>query len=173
MATKKQTKKSQVKKILKRELVSNRKYKTTYKDIKKYFKMINKAVFDDKLSPFNDILIKKIYKDETKKYFKIINEAVFDNLLSPFNEIKIKKIYKDYTKKFCYGQVTVWEWKRKGTRQYWLEMLPTYRNKKDFVDTLGHEMVHLYQMANKGDTGNHNKLFYSFRPKLNAIGLDL
>ena len=22
-------------------------------------------------------------------------------------------------------------------------------------------------------TGNHNKLFYSFRPKLNAIGLDL
>jgi len=34
-------------------------------------------------------------------------------------------------------------------------------------------MVHLYQMANKGDTGNHNKLFYSFRPKLNRIGLDL
>ena len=27
------------KKVLKRELVSNRKYKTTYKDIKKYFKM--------------------------------------------------------------------------------------------------------------------------------------
>src|SRR6056300_159849 len=121
MATKKQTKKSQVKKILKRELVSNRKYKTTYKDIKYYFE--------------------KIYKDETKKY--------------------------------CYGQVIAWEWKRKGTRVYHLEMQPNYRNKKDFVDTLGHEMVHLYQMANVGDTGNHNKLFYSFRPKLNAIGLDL
>ena len=141
MATKKQTKKSQVKKILKKELVSNRKYKTTYKDIKKYFKMINKAVFDDKLSPFNDVLIKKIYKDESKKY--------------------------------CYGQVIAWEYRRKGTRVYHLEMQPSYRNKKDFVDTLGHEMVHLYQMANVGDTGNHNKLFYSFRPKLNAIGLDL
>ena len=141
MATKKQTKKSQVKKILKKELVSNRKYKTTYKDIKKYFKMINKAVFDDKLSPFNDVLIKKIYKDESKKY--------------------------------CYGQVIAWEYRRKGTRVYNLEMQPSYRNKKDFVDTLGHEMVHLYQMANVGDTGNHNKLFYSFRPKLNAIGLDL
>jgi len=134
-------KKPQVKKIFKRELASRSKYKTTYTDI--------------------------------KKYFNIINEAVFDNILSPFNEIKIKKIYKDKSKKYCYGQVTVWEWKRKGTRQYWLEMLPTYRNKKDFVDTLGHEMVHLYQMANVGDSGNHNKLFYSFRSKLNAIGLDL
>ena len=135
------TKKSKVKKILKRELVSNRKYKTTFKDI--------------------------------NKYFKIINKAVFDNILAPFNDIQIKKIYKDETKKSCYGQVVVWEWKRKGTQQFHLEMLPYYRNKKDFVDTLGHEMVHLYQMANVGDTGNHNKLFYSFRPKLNKIGLDL
>jgi hypothetical protein len=135
------TKKSQVKKILKRELASRKKYKTTYKDIKHYFDIINKSVFDNVLSPFNDIIIKKIYRDKSKKY--------------------------------CYGQVVVWEWKRKGTRVFHLEMLPEYRNKKDFVDTLGHEMVHLYQMANIGDTGNHNKLFYSFRPKLNAIGLDL
>jgi hypothetical protein len=135
------TKKSQVKKILKRELASRKKYKTTYKDIKHYFDIINKAVFDNVLSPFNDILIKKIYRDKSKKY--------------------------------CYGQVVVWEWKRKGTRVFHLEMLPEYRNKKDFVDTLGHEMVHLYQMANVGDSGNHNKLFYSFRSKLNAIGLDL
>jgi len=132
---------SMVKKILKRELASRNKYKTTYKDIKKFFNMINKAIFKNKLSPFN--------------------------------EIKIKKIYKDESKKFCYGLVEIIERKRKGTRSYSLEMLPSYRNKKEFVDTLGHEMVHLYQMANKGDTGNHNKLFYSFRPKLNAIGLDL
>ena len=37
------TKKSQKKKILKKNLVSNRKYKTTYKDIKKYFNIINKV----------------------------------------------------------------------------------------------------------------------------------
>ena len=133
------SKSMKVKTILKRELASRNKYKTTYKDI--------------------------------KKYFKIINKAIFKNLLSPFNEIKIKEIRDP--KSMCYGQVVAYEWKRKGTRVYHLEMLPTYRTKKDFVDTLGHEMVHLYQMANKGDTGNHNKLFYSFRPKLNAIGLDL
>ena len=134
--------KSKIKKKLRRELSSRKKYKTTYNDIIYYFGMINKVVFKNKLSPFNEILIKKIYKD----------------------------------KKSCthtWGQVVCWEWKRKGTKQYWLEMLPEYNSKRDFVDTLGHEMVHLYQMANVGDSGNHNKLFYSFRPKLNEIGLDL
>jgi|TARA_B110000977_G_scaffold186033_1_gene251488 hypothetical protein len=128
-----------VKRILKRELSKRTKYKTTYKDIKYYFIMINKVVFKNKLSPFNEILIKNI------RYPKIT----------------------------CMGQVVAWEWKRKGTRQFHLEMLPYYRDKREFVDTLGHEMVHLYQMANIGDTGNHNKIFYSFRPKLNKIGLDL
>ena len=128
-----------VKKILKRDLSIRKRYKTTYKDIKKYFTIINKAVFDDILSPFNDIIIKNIR----------------------------------YPKFKCMGQVVVWEWKRKGTRVFHLEMLPEYYDKREFVDTLGHEMVHLYQMANVGDTGNHNKLFYSFRPKLNAVGLDL
>ena len=130
-----------VKKVLKRELASNRKYKTTYKDI--------------------------------KKYFKVLNKALFKNILQPFNDIQIKKIYKDESKKFCYGQVTTWMWERKGTQQFWLEMLPTYRNKKEFVETLAHEMIHLWQMNIKGDTGNHNKIFYSFRPKLNRLGLDL
>ena len=130
-----------MKKVLKRELASNRKYKTTYKDI--------------------------------KKYFNVINKALFKNLLQPFNDIQIKKIYKDESKKFCYGQVTTWVWERKGTQQFWLEMLPTYRNKKEFVETLAHEMIHLWQMNIKGDTGNHNKIFYSFRPKLNKLGLDL
>ena len=130
-----------MKKVLKRELASNRKYKTTYKDI--------------------------------KKYFKVLNKALFKNILQPFNDIQIKKIYKDESKKFCYGQVTTWVWERKGTQQFWLEMLPSYRNKKEFVETLAHEMIHLWQMNIKGDTGNHNKIFYSFRPKLNKLGLDL
>jgi hypothetical protein len=137
----KTSKSMKTKKILKRDLSIPRKYKTTYKDIKKYFTIINKSVFNNLLSPFNEILIKKIYRDESKRYF--------------------------------WGQVICREWERKGTKQYWLEMLPEYRDKRDFVETLGHEMVHLYQMANIGDSGNHNKVFYSFRPKLNRIGLDL
>ena len=132
-------KKLKVKKLLKRELSIKSEYITTYKDIKKYFKMLNDAVFDGKLSPFNEIIIKQI-RDR---------------------------------KKYCYGLVEILEWKRKGTRVYRLQMQPQYKSKKDFVDTLGHEMVHLYQMANAGDTGNHNALFYSFKPKLKQIGLTL
>ena len=129
--------KQKVKKRLKKELLSVRKYKTTYKDIKKYFRLINDNVFNGKLSPFNDINI--MYMNR-KKYV---------------------------------AQVLILEWKRKGTNQFNLEMNKTYKNKKEFVDTLGHEMIHLYQRANLGDTGNHNDTFYSFRPKLNAIGLDI
>jgi|TARA_B100001245_G_scaffold209162_1_gene172552 hypothetical protein len=129
--------KQKVKKRLKKELLSVRKYKTTYKDIKKFFRLINENVFNGKLSPFNDV-----------------------NIM-------------DMNRKRCIGQVLILEWERKGTKAFNLEMNKTYRNKKEFVDTLGHEMIHLFQMANLGDTGNHNDIFYSFRPKLNAIGLDI
>ena len=133
------SKKLKVKKLIKRGVNASgeRQYKTTYKAIKKYFKVINEGMFGGKLSPFNEVEIKNLARQK------------------------------------CVGQVNILEWKRKGTRRYHLEMLPKYPNFQYFLDTLCHEMVHLYQMANLGDSGNHNKLFYSFRPKLNKIGLDL
>ena len=60
MKKKKSDKNMRVKKVLKRELASNRKYKTTYKDIKKYFKVLNKALFKNILQPFNDIQLKDL-----------------------------------------------------------------------------------------------------------------
>ena len=136
--TKTVTKRQKIKRKLKKELsaVKMLKYKTTYKDIKKYFKLINKHVFDGKLSPFNDV--------------QLVNKP------------------RSYI-----GQVVVSDKIGKGTRNYILEMLKSYSNKQEFVDTLAHEMIHLYQMANLGDTGNHNDIFKSFRPKLNTIGLDI
>ena len=132
----KSTRKSKAQK-LKKEFMSNRRYATTYKDIKKYFRMFNSAIFDSKLSPFGKIENKNLAREK------------------------------------CIGQVVTFEWKRKGTRLYKLEMLPKYPNKKDFLDTLVHEMVHLYQMQNLGDTGNHNDIFWSFEPKVNYVGLQL
>ena len=38
-----------------------------------------------------------------------------------------------------------------------LEMNTCYKTKRQFIDTLAHEIVHLYQMRNAGDSGNHNK----------------
>lgn len=131
---------NKLKRTLKKDLSYNRKYYTKYKDIKKYFKIFNKVVFEDKLSPFNEIEIKEI---------------------------------RDRDIKYCYGQVVILEWKRKGTRVYKLEMQPYYKSKKEFLNTLVHEMVHLYQMANLGDTGNHNSIFYGFEERVNLAGLSL
>jgi hypothetical protein len=108
------------------------------------------------------------YKD-IKVWFKHINDTVFEGKLSPFGQVEIKNLAKEK----CIGQVVTLEWKRKGTRLFRLEMLPDYPEKKDFLDTLVHEMVHLYQMQNLGDTGNHNDLFWSFQPKVSYIGLQL
>jgi len=126
-----------VRKKLKPLLSLKSKYKTTYKDIKKFFKMLNLGIFDNKLSPFNDIEIK---------------------------ELKYQR---------CMGQVVMYEYKGKGTRLYKLEMDKYYNNKRDFLDTLAHEMVHLYQFTHLNDSGNHNKSFYEFRPKLKYVGLKL
>jgi hypothetical protein len=71
------------------------------------------------------------------------------------------------------GQVIQLDFKRKGTRVHKLEMDIKYDNKKDFLETLAHEMVHLYQFTQINDNGAHNKLFYSFKPKLKSVGLKL
>ena len=137
MATSKSIRMSKLKQKIKRQYSIAKKYKTTYKDIKKYFKQLNSYIFNNKLSPFGDVQIKDLTRDK------------------------------------CIGQVVTLEWRRKGTRLYKLEMLPEYKTKRDFLDTLVHEMIHLYQMQNLGDTGAHNDLFWSFEPRVEKIGLRL
>lgn len=94
------------------------------------------------------------------------NFAIFDNRLPCFDDIKIKRIHG------ALGQVSYVEYRFKENH-YTLEMLPKYPTKRQFLETLVHEMIHLYQMKIKHDSGNHNKLFYSFRPKLRFLGLGL
>ena len=49
-----------------------------------------------------------------------------------------------------------------------------FKNFKDFIETLAHEMVHLYQMTVlKDQYSNHNANFYKFLPKFEAVGLSL
>ena len=126
-----------LRKRLKKQFCLGRKYTTTFKDI--------------------------------KKYFKEFNTTIFDNELSPFGQIEVK----DLNRERCVGQVVTIEWKRKGTRLYKLEMEPSYQSKKNFMETLVHEMVHSYQMQNKGNSGGHNDMFWSFLPKVNFVGLTL
>ena len=99
-------------------------------------------------------------------WFRYINRAVFNNELPDFDKIIIKKWMKQ-----AMGQVCAYP--DKDPKRFELEMLRKYNTKKDFIETLAHEMIHLYQFALKKDTGNHNRIFYSFRPRFKFIGLGL
>ena len=57
---------------------------------------------------------------------------------------------------------------------YKLELHWQFPKWKDFIETLAHEMVHLYQMQVMEDPySNHNNNFYSFRTKFKRYGLKL
>lgn len=99
-------------------------------------------------------------------WFRYINRAVFNNELPDFDKIIIKKWLKQ-----AMGQVCAYP--DKDPKRFELEMLRKYNTKKDFIETLAHEMIHLYQFTLKKDTGNHNRIFYSFRPRFKFIGLGL
>jgi len=106
------------------------------------------------------------FKD-IRNYFKIFNKSLFKNKLNPFNDVKIKRIVRGS------GQCVEYISYRKGTNFFVLEMMPKYKNKMEFLNTLSHEMVHLWQQTIKKDTGNHNKLFFSFRNKFQRLNLKL
>ena len=123
------------KRILKETKDTEKKYVTTYKEIKKYFKIFNKSLFKEKLNTFNDVKIKRIIQGS--------------------------------------GQCVEYLSYRKGTSFFVLEMIPKYKNKLEFLNTLAHEMVHLWQQTVMKDTGNHNRLFFSFKSKFKKLNLHL
>jgi len=123
------------KRILKETKDTEKKYVTTYKEIKKYFKIFNKSLFKEKLNTFNDVKIKRIIQGS--------------------------------------GQCVEYLSYRKGTSFFVLEMMPKYKNKLEFLNTLAHEMVHLWQQTVMKDTGNHNQLFFSFKSKFKKLNLHL
>ena len=123
------------KSILKETKDTEKKYVTTYKEIKKYFKIFNKSLFKEKLNTFNDVKIKRIIQGS--------------------------------------GQCVEYLSYRKGTSFFVLEMIPKYKNKLEFLNTLAHEMVHLWQQTVMKNTGNHNRLFFSFKSKFKKLNLHL
>ena len=106
------------------------------------------------------------YKD-IKKYFKYFNKILFNDKLNSFNDIQIKRLVKASGQ--CVENISY----SKGTSFFVLEMMPKYRNKTEFLNTLSHEMVHFWQQTVMNDTGNHNKLFFSFKPKFKKLNLTL
>ena len=114
-------------------------------------------------------------------WFRIINRGLFNGRL-PMVPIHVKKLHKDWGR--C---VANWD-NRKTPKgkfdqrvipyhidvEYYIELHLKFPKWKDFIETLAHEMVHLYQMqVMKDPYSNHNANFYAFVPKFNAVNLKL
>ena len=57
---------------------------------------------------------------------------------------------------------------------YYIELHCKFPKWKDFIETLAHEMVHLYQMTwMKDPYSNHNANFFAWKNKFESAGLKL
>jgi len=114
-------------------------------------------------------------------WFSRLNALLFGNRLGRVY-IEVKKLHHDWGR--CIAN-----WDNRKTPKgkfnqrlinhhipvtYYIELHCKFDSWKDFIETLAHEMVHLYQMTIiKDPYSNHNKYFYSFTEKFKAIGLSL
>lgn len=118
---------------------------------------------------------------QCQSWFNILNKGLFENKLA-LPPIEIRQL------KTCKAQC-VMSWDARSVKcpegeipadcdhpsiEYKIEMTSKYDTWKDFIETLAHEMVHLYQMTVAKDrTANHNASFYSWRGKFKQFGLGL
>ena len=115
-------------------------------------------------------------------WFKHLNKGLFGNKL-PAVPLYLVRMTNDWGR--CWAN---WDNRkcRKGTYDqtvipyekadvtFAIELHSKYPTFKDFIETLAHEMVHLYQMTILKDPySNHNANFYAFRNKFKSAGLTL
>ncbi len=107
----------------------------------------------------------KLKANKISAVYKILNREIFNNRLrKPY--IFIRRIngalglfeFNPYASKHCYRII----------------LHNRFKNFQEFVEILGHEMVHYYQkLVLKQNSAKHNKEFYSFKKKFKKIGLNL
>jgi len=115
-------------------------------------------------------------------WFKHLNKGLFGNKL-PAVPLYLVRMTNDWGR--CWAN---WDNRkcRKGTYDqsvipydktdvtFAIEIHTKYPTFRDFIETLAHEMVHLYQMTViKDPYSNHNANFYAFKNKFKSAGLTL
>ena len=120
--------------------------------------------------------------EQAYHWFRVINKGLFNSRL-PRVPLHIRKLHKDWGR--C---VADWDNRkcRKGTFNqriipykktevyHYIELHCKFPTWKDFIETLAHEMVHLYQMTwLKDPYSNHNSNFFAWREKFRRAGLGL
>ena len=97
--------------------------------------------------------------------YKILNREIFNN------QLKNPKI----TIRRMHGALGLFEFNPYATKYcYRITIHNKFKNFQEYVEILGHEMVHYYQkLVLKQNSAKHNKQFYSLRKKFKKLGLSL
>lgn len=105
-------------------------------------------------------------QDDVVEWFSLLNEYIFDDELPDFNKVIISRRHKVHAECIL-EDVTV-----DGDMIIHLSINHRFKDLREFVNIVGHEMVHMFQFLN-GDTGKHNKMFYSFQERFKQNNLRL
>lgn len=94
-------------------------------------------------------------------WFSELNRLIFDNKLGPV-DIEITNLLETDQ---LLGECQLLQYQDSDDPdEYKIRLNNKFKSEQLFLSILGHEMVHMYQFS-INDTGNHNKIFYSFREK--------
>ena len=114
-------------------------------------------------------------------WFRRLNRALFYNRLVGV-QIEVRKMHDDWGR--C---IANWDNRKTPKGKFNQRIIPyhipvdykiilhcKFPTWKDFIETLAHEMVHLYQMTViKDPYSNHNSNFYAWKKRLSSLGLRL
>ena len=120
-------------------------------------------------------------QEQAYHWFKVINKGLFNSRL-PATPLYVKSLHKDWGR--C---VATWDNRKTPAGkfdqsvipyhievEYYIELHLKFPKWKDFIETLAHEMVHLYQMTwMKDPYSNHNANFFAWKEKFRLAGLNL
>ena len=134
--------------LTRRKNVSN--FKPTHSIMVTWFKHLNKGLFGNKL-PAVPLYLVRMNDDWGRCWANWDNrkcrKGTYDQSVIPYDKTEVT---------------------------FAIELHSKYPTFKDFIETLAHEMVHLYQMTWVQDPyANHNKNFFAWRNKFKIAGLGL
>tara|TARA_A100001015_G_C14672779_1_gene587540 strand:+ start:134 stop:616 length:483 start_codon:yes stop_codon:yes gene_type:complete len=129
---------------------NTRNFKPTISIVSSWFKHLNKGLFENKL-PTVPLYLVRMTNDWGRCWANWDNrkcrKGTYDQTIIPYDKCEVT---------------------------FAIEMHTKYPTFKDFIETLAHEMVHLYQMTILKDPySNHNSNFYKFKNKFKSAGLNL
>jgi len=99
-----------------------------------------------------------------KYWFHILNHILFDDQLVLNFEFKIKDYTYSNALAVCYSDTY--------TRVFDVRMNSEYENKIIFLNSLAHELVHVWQLQNN-QSWNHGPSFFQWKKKFSKNGFKL